>query len=160
MRSQKIKNVKKSKNKKKTIFQFMNQSILKKLIDFSIVTFYRFQSIEYSNLPVSKRSQDTNQVNQIESIHESILKPTQKVFGWITYKQIKNIRKYLHDQQSNDVRNHDYDQSKNIRNQNHDQQSKNIWNNDHSQQSKDIRNQQSNDVRNQFQRQILQFIFD
>ena len=141
MKSQKIKNAEKSKNKKKTtIFQFMNQPILKKLIGFSTVTPYRPQSIEYSDLSVSEHLQDTNQVSQIESIHESVFKSTQKVFEWTAYRQIKNVRKYLHDQQSNDVRNHDHDQSKNIRNQNHDQQSKNIWNNNHNQQSKNIRN--------------------
>ena len=56
----------------------MNQSILKKLIDFSIVTLYQPQPINYSDLPVMKRSQDTNQVSPIESIHEHVLKPTEK----------------------------------------------------------------------------------
>ena len=52
----------------------MNQSIIKKLIDFLIVTFYQSQSLHSLDLFVMKRFQDTNQINQIELTHEHVLK--------------------------------------------------------------------------------------
>ena len=69
-----------------TMFKIMKQSILKRRFDFSIVTIDQKQQTNFLKLIDTEYSKNTDQVSQVESIHEHVFKSIQKVIKWTAYR--------------------------------------------------------------------------